>query len=277
MADYIHTVLQQHPSITLGTAVADLPREIMGLRAINAFKGVGTLADMAATDDTQLLMCPNAGRRDLTAMRLLIDAVETRERARAAKNQGRPPEHGPGQTKRAPLNMRTSPDLRAKIEAAAENNGLSLSQEVERRLLASFDYEDAASYLQKAFKLGEQANAPWAPIDSTPAASDYSFLDNDAWDRVLALLARDFLRDRTALMMVAPSNPERGEEIRVSIECEADHMNWTGLALCEASLSEAIIRDNRRDRDEIERARQSLVYTSLKLSYYLKDYFGPPS
>lgn len=170
--------------------------------------------------------------------------------------------------------MRTSPDLRSKIEAAAEKNGLSLSQEVERRLLASFDYEDAASYLQKAFKLGEQANAPWAPIDSTPAKSDYSFLDHDAWDRVLALLTRDFQRDRSAIMVVAPSNPERGEETKVSINCEGDHMNWA-IALCEAPLSEAIIRDNNDSRDEIERARQSLVYTSLKLKQYLDDPWCP--
>ena len=43
--------------------------------------------------------------------------------------------------KRAPLNMRTSPALRAKIEAAAAINYRSLTQEVEFRLERSF-HED---------------------------------------------------------------------------------------------------------------------------------------
>lgn len=52
--------------------------------------------------------------------------------------------------KRLALNMKASPELRSRIEAAARQSGLSIAQEVERRLLASFDYEDAASYLRKA-------------------------------------------------------------------------------------------------------------------------------
>lgn len=42
------------------------------------------------------------------------------------------------EVKLAPLNMRTSPELRAKIEEAADANGRSLTQEVERRLFSSF-------------------------------------------------------------------------------------------------------------------------------------------
>jgi len=45
--------------------------------------------------------------------------------------------------KRAPLNMKASPELRARIEEAARASGLSLSQEVERRLLTSFDTEQS--------------------------------------------------------------------------------------------------------------------------------------
>lgn len=63
---------------------------------------------------------------------------------------GRPPEYGAGQSKRSPLSMRTTPALRLRLEKAAADSGLSLAQEVERRLIASFDYADAADYLRKA-------------------------------------------------------------------------------------------------------------------------------
>jgi hypothetical protein len=51
--------------------------------------------------------------------------------------------------KRLALNMKATPALRARIEAAAKESGLSIAQEVERRLIASFDYQDAADYLRK--------------------------------------------------------------------------------------------------------------------------------
>lgn len=43
-----------------------------------------------------------------------------------------------GEGKRAPLNMRTTPGLRAKLEAAAGESGRSLVQEVEYRLEQTF-------------------------------------------------------------------------------------------------------------------------------------------
>ena len=48
-----------------------------------------------------------------------------------------------GNGKRRPLNMRTTPALRAKIEQAAEESGRSLVQEVEYRLERSFWEEEA--------------------------------------------------------------------------------------------------------------------------------------
>lgn len=45
--------------------------------------------------------------------------------------------------KRVALNMKASPALRAKIDEAANRSGLSIAQEVERRLLASIEAEDA--------------------------------------------------------------------------------------------------------------------------------------
>lgn len=44
--------------------------------------------------------------------------------------------------KLAPLNMRTSPQLRQQIEKAADENGRSLTQEVERRLVTSFIFDE---------------------------------------------------------------------------------------------------------------------------------------
>lgn len=45
--------------------------------------------------------------------------------------------------KRSPMNLRTSAALRARIEAAAGANGLSLTQEVERTLMRAYDGADA--------------------------------------------------------------------------------------------------------------------------------------
>lgn len=54
---------------------------------------------------------------------------------------GRPAEREAA--KLAPLNMRTSPQLREQIEQAATVNGRSLTQEVERRLITSFIFDDS--------------------------------------------------------------------------------------------------------------------------------------
>lgn len=45
--------------------------------------------------------------------------------------------------RRSPLNMRTTPKLRAMLEAAAASNGRSLIQEVEYRIARSFDMDRA--------------------------------------------------------------------------------------------------------------------------------------
>ena len=46
-----------------------------------------------------------------------------------------------GITKTAPLSMRTTPELREKIESAAKKSGRSLVQEVEYRVIQSFQVE----------------------------------------------------------------------------------------------------------------------------------------
>ena len=62
---------------------------------------------------------------------------------------GRPP----SSVRRQQIGVRTSPILKAKLEDAARSNGRSVAQEAELRLIASFDYEDAADYLRKALRL----------------------------------------------------------------------------------------------------------------------------
>lgn len=53
------------------------------------------------------------------------------------RNKGGRPRQGV-EVKRAPLNMRTSPVTRSRLESAAEANGWSLTQEVEHRLERTF-------------------------------------------------------------------------------------------------------------------------------------------
>lgn len=64
-----------------------------------------------------------------------------------AEKLGGRPRHG-AEAKKAPLNMRTDPELRKRIEAAARNRNLSLTQEVERRLRQSFILEKAGPGLE---------------------------------------------------------------------------------------------------------------------------------
>ena len=56
----------------------------------------------------------------------------------------------PAKGKRYPLNMRTTLELRQKIEDAAELSGRSLVQEVEYRLEASFQREQEEKMIQAA-------------------------------------------------------------------------------------------------------------------------------
>ena len=45
-------------------------------------------------------------------------------------------------TKVVPLNMRTTPEIRARLERAASESGRSLVKEVEKRIERSFEIED---------------------------------------------------------------------------------------------------------------------------------------
>jgi hypothetical protein len=56
-----------------------------------------------------------------------------------------------GQGKRFPLNMRTTKEIREKLERAAAQSGRSLVQEVEHRLQKSFDHEETSASVSRQF------------------------------------------------------------------------------------------------------------------------------
>lgn len=73
--------------------------------------------------------------------------------------------------KRVPLNMKTTEDVRAKLEEAAAASGRSLTAETENRLMMSFEWEKA---FRKVELLNEQeavkylVKAGWPSIPGTP-------------------------------------------------------------------------------------------------------------
>lgn len=58
-----------------------------------------------------------------------------------------------GPSKRYPLNMRVTRDLRERIERAAKANGRSLSQEVEFLVEKAFIYEEMSVFLDRTVAL----------------------------------------------------------------------------------------------------------------------------
>ena len=68
----------------------------------------------------------------------------------ATKKMGRPtlPKD---QRRGASMGFRPTPEIRQRLEAAAQENGRSMSQEIEHRLERSFIMEDVDSYLTRVF------------------------------------------------------------------------------------------------------------------------------
>jgi hypothetical protein len=92
--------------------------------------------------------------------------------------------------KLAPLNMRTSPELRTKIEEAADANGRSLTQEVERRLITSFIFDDARG----GPHIGALANMLCSAIQMIELSTGKKWTeDTDTWEAAQAATIR-FLR-----------------------------------------------------------------------------------
>src|SRR4051794_34715099 len=63
------------------------------------------------------------------------------------KNRGGRPRREPGQGERVQLGLRVTPELKRKLDAAAEQSGRSQSQEAEYRLEGSFGREALLSEL----------------------------------------------------------------------------------------------------------------------------------
>lgn len=68
--------------------------------------------------------------------------------------RGRPPK--PDAEKRQQIGVRTSPALKAMLEAAAAENGRSVAQEAELRLLASFDAETLRLIIREELERAKQ-------------------------------------------------------------------------------------------------------------------------
>lgn len=125
---------------------------------------------------------------------------------------GRPKEGD--KPKLAPLNMRTSPDLRAKIEAAADENGRSLTQEVERRLITSFIFDDSRG----GPHIGAFANMVCSAIQMIELRTGRRWMDDfDTFTRVRAA-TEQLLRWNNP---EAPAMPSVAKAQRHAIEAEA--------------------------------------------------------
>lgn len=98
---------------------------------------------------------------------------------------GRPVEGGA--PKLAPLNMRTSPQLREQIEKAADLNGRSLTQEVERRLMTSFIFDE----VRGGPHIGSLANMVCASIQMIEQDTGHRWMDDfDTFTMVRAAMER---------------------------------------------------------------------------------------
>jgi head-tail adaptor len=159
---------------------------------------------------------------------------------RQKKPPGRP-RHSPGEVKRVPLNMRTTPSLRAELEEAAGKSGRSLAQEVESRLERTFSEDHLKErllgpYFQQLVNLGlmwssvEQAHQkPFTEDEKTArAVADVTV----AYIAELVKLSRSHFeqnslnvlggsRVRKAVSQFLPSNKE-------FVEAATEFMNSSG-------------------------------------------------
>jgi hypothetical protein len=81
--------------------------------------------------------------------------------------RGRPlKEPAPGE--RVPLSLRITPSAKKKLEAAAELNGRSLSQEAEYRIERSFDREDISKRVRAELRAELRALMSEGGVSTTP-------------------------------------------------------------------------------------------------------------
>lgn len=93
--------------------------------------------------------------------------------------------------KRVALNMKATPALRARIEEAAKESGLSIAQEVERRLIISMNNDDQAGGVIQ----GDMIRAILIMMNGTTRALGAEWwTDFDGW-KIVSSNILDFLRD----------------------------------------------------------------------------------
>jgi TraY domain len=89
-------------------------------------------------------------------------------------------------SRRIPLNTRTTPTLRSRLEEAATASGRSLAQEVEARLLGSFSLEDTVRVIRETVRQEMRAefearNRHFQPMTREPGRpKDHEFAMLDA-------------------------------------------------------------------------------------------------
>lgn len=121
-------------------------------------------------------------------------------------------------SRRVALNMKASPELRARVEAAAKESGLSIAQEVERRLLISMADDDRAGGLVQ----GDMIRAFLLIMNGTSRSLGVDWWrDPDGWKIVNANI-QDVLRqaEPEPLETPAPFDPAAMERY------EADQAEW---------------------------------------------------
>jgi hypothetical protein len=128
-----------------------------------------------------------------------------------------------GDGKKAPLNMRTTPQLRAKLEAAAAASGRSLVQEVEYRLEVSFA-GDAS--------IGARFASLQRMIDlALRVASSDSNADRVA-QRAISIICEAFFKGG----LTVSDYKDRLAVAAVLQDREGDTSGWTALGIASAIL-----------------------------------------
>lgn len=186
-----------------------------------------------------------------------------------------------GVGKRSPLNLRTSTELRAKIERAAHESGLSLTQEVERRLIASFEQDETLGGGETAMLFRSLANMV-AQVERRTGR---------AWssDPVTFAVMFDMISD--AIFQAMPMSVEveawgdaleRRSEARKRVESAVDYLTDIGVlsAAKNAHLEGEFVSEDlynevaeafARSHDERDTSAQAFIRRNLWARGYLVD------
>lgn len=149
--------------------------------------------------------------------------------------------------KRLALNMKATPKLRGRIEAAAKESGLSIAQEVERRLIASMAEDDRAGGLVQ----GDLLRTMQLVMNGANRALERDWWrDPDGWKMVAGALS-DLLRQMEPDPVVKPA-PFDADAMTAH---EAAHSGWMQAEVIP-------LRARRNELTELRRGRRRGGFTS---------------